>query len=443
MTSRQRSKETTEHTLHPQLQVALDFLEVNRAMQLAAEAAAGGADILEAGTPLIKSVGLDAVRRLRAEFPKLLIAADMKTMDAGRIEVEAAAKAGAHLVHILAAAPDPTIAECVEAGREYGAKIVADLLGAGDPVQRAKEVAKLGVDYLDIHVAIDMQMRGADPFRLLRDVAQVVDTPLCVAGGIHSENAHHAVEAGASVVIVGGAISKAPDARLATAELKRAITERVSIPTTFYKRATGAQLRETLSTVSAANLSDAMHRRGVLPGLRPIAPGMKVVGPAFTVRTAPGDYAKPVEAIDHARPGDVIVVDAGGVPPAIWGEMASRSAMNKEIAGVVIHGAIRDSGDIRALSFPAFARHVCPNAGEPKGLGEVGVSITIAGEVVEPGDWIVGDDDGVVRIPRDHAVEWANRGMEWYERENRIREEIVRGGTYGELAELQKWEKPR
>src|SRR5512136_1261843 len=108
------------------LQVALDFLELDRALQVAEEAAAGGADILEAGTPLIKSVGLDAVRRLRARFPQLEITADMKVMDAGRIEVEAAAKAGATWVHVLAAAPDATIAECVEAGREYGARIIAD-----------------------------------------------------------------------------------------------------------------------------------------------------------------------------------------------------------------------------------------------------------------------------------------------------------------------------
>jgi 3-hexulose-6-phosphate synthase/6-phospho-3-hexuloisomerase len=427
----------------PRLQVALDFLELDRALKVAAEAASGGADILEAGTPLIKSVGLDSVRRLRSEFPRLTIAADMKVMDAGRIEVEAAAKAGAHHVHILAAAPDATIVECVEAGREYGAKIVADLLGSSDPVERAREVADLGVDFLDVHVAIDMQMRGEDPFLLLRQVAEAVDTPLCVAGGIHSENAFRAVEAGASVVIVGGAICKAPDAKQATADLKRAITEAVSIPTTYYKRASEAEIRETLATISAANLSDAMHRRGVLPGLLPIAPGMRVLGPAFTVRTAPGDYAKPVEAIDLAQPGEVIVVDAGGVPPAVWGEMASRSAINRGIAGVVIHGAIRDSGDIRALGFPAFARHICPNAGEPRGLGEVEVAITLAGEIVEPGDWILGDDDGVVRIPRDHAVEWANRGMDVYERENRVREEIGRGGTYGVLAELQKWEKPR
>jgi 3-hexulose-6-phosphate synthase/6-phospho-3-hexuloisomerase len=426
------------------LQVALDFIELDRALQVAEEAAAGGADILEAGTPLIKSAGLEAVRQLRARFPKLAVSADMKVMDAGRLEVEAAAKAGAHLVHVLAAASDATIAECVEAGREYGAQIVADLLGAQDPVARAAQVAALGVDLIDVHAAIDMQMRGEDPFGLLREVAQAVDVPLCVAGGIHSENAHLAIEAGASVVIVGGAITKAADARQATEEIVRALREQVSISTSLFKRASSAdEIRRALETISTANLSDAMHRRGVLPGIRAIGPGLKVAGPALTVRTAPGDYAKPVEAIDVAQPGDVIVVDVGGVGPAIWGEMATRSAMGRGVAGIVIWGAIRDSGDIRALGFPAFASVVCPNAGEPRGLGEIGVPITVAGEVVEPGDWILGDDDGVVRAPRAQAVEWANRGMEVYERETRVREEIARGSTYGKIAELEKWEKPR
>jgi 3-hexulose-6-phosphate synthase/6-phospho-3-hexuloisomerase len=427
----------------PRLQVALDFLEIDRALKVADEAAAGGADILEAGTPLIKSVGLDAVRRLRAQFPKLTIAADMKVMDAGRIEVEAAAKAGATLVHVLAAASDSTVAECVEAGREFGAQIVADLLGAADPLTRAREVAELGVDLIGVHAGIDLQMSAADPFGLLRAIAGAVELPLAVAGGIHSENAVQAVEAGAWVVIVGGAISKASDAKSAAAEIKRAITERVSIPTALYKRASAGEIREILAKISAANLSDAMHRRGVLSGLRPVAPGMKVVGPALTVRTAPGDYAKPVEAIDHARPGDVIVVEAGGVGPAVWGEMASRSAVNRGVSGIVIDGAIRDSADIGALTFPAFSRLVCPNAGEPRGLGEIGVSVTVSGTVVQPGDWILGDDDGVVCVPRDRAVQWVNRGMDVYERENRVREEIVRGATYGELVELEKWEKRR
>jgi len=230
---------------------------------------------------------------------------------------------------------------------------VADLLGAADPKERALQVAELGVDYLGVHVAIDQQMQEegggeAQALDLLRQIAQAVQIPVCVAGGINSANAARVVEAGAAVVIVGGAISKATDARQAASQIKRAIIEGASIPTTLFRRVGSDEIREILKLISTANLSDAMHRRGVLGGIRPVGEGMKLVGPAFTVRTAPGDYAKPVEAIDHARPGDVIVVDAGGVPPAVWGEMASRSALNRKIAGLVVDGALRDSADIRA-----------------------------------------------------------------------------------------------
>jgi 3-hexulose-6-phosphate synthase/6-phospho-3-hexuloisomerase len=106
-----------------------------------------------------------------------------------------------------------------------------------------------------------------------------------------------------------------------------------------------------------------------------------------------------------------------------------------------IDGAIRDTREIREQSFAAFARHIMPNAGEPRGFGEIGVPIRVGGVTVEPGDWILGDDDGVCLIPRDRALEWANRGLEWLEQENRIRREIESGSTLAQVAQLAKWEK--
>ena len=116
------------------LQVALDFIELRRAMKVAEAAVAGGADYLEAGTPLIKSEGLDAVRKLRDAFPDRTIIADMKTMDAGKIEAEAAANAGATVMTVLGSAPKSTIRECVEVGRHFGIQVAVDLLGVTDPV---------------------------------------------------------------------------------------------------------------------------------------------------------------------------------------------------------------------------------------------------------------------------------------------------------------------
>ena len=143
----------------------------------------------------------------------------------------------------------------------------------------------------------------------------------------------------------------------------------------------------------------------------------------------PGDWSKPVQAIDHAAPGDVIVVDACGRGPAVWGELATHSALQRKLAGIVIDGGIRDTAEIRALGFPAFARLILSNAGEPKGLGEINVPVTVGGLRVEPGDWIVGDDDGVVVLPKARAVEMANYGMDRLEAENRIRQEIESGRT--------------
>ncbi|OPZ88553.1 MAG: 4-hydroxy-4-methyl-2-oxoglutarate aldolase [candidate division TA06 bacterium ADurb.Bin417] len=166
-----------------------------------------------------------------------------------------------------------------------------------------------------------------------------------------------------------------------------------------------------------------------------------MAGPALTVRTYPGDWAKPVEAVDQAEPGQVIVIEAGGRTPAVWGELATSSAVVKKLAGVVIDGAIRDTSDIAGLKFPAFSRLICPQAGEPKGLGEIGVPITVGGQRVMTGDWVAGDADGVMVIPRAEAVEFANRAMDVLEKENRLREEIQRGGTLAQITELLKWEK--
>ncbi len=425
----------------PILQVALDFVDLRRAVLLAKEAVEGGVDWLEVGTPLIKSEGLNAVRTLRKMFPKKTIVADMKTMDVGRIEVESAAKAGANIVVVLGVASDATIKESVEAGRNYGAKVMVDLIDVKTPLERAKEIESFGVDFLSFHISIDKQMEGAVSFRGLKEIKKAVSIPIAVAGGINSENVVSVLNAGADVIIVGGAIIKAKDAKKQTIRIKKAMKEKKKIYTSLYKRVDYSQVRKILDMVSTANISDALHRGGIIRNIYSVLEKAKLIGPAFTVRTYPGDWAKPVEAIDLARKGDVIVIDAGGVGPAVWGELASHSAVQKGISGVVIDGGIRDVYEIRKLKFPAFSRLIVSQAGEPKGFGEVDVPVIISGVKIYPEDWIVGDDDGVVVIPKEKVIEITNRAMEVFERENRIREEIQRGGSLAEVTELLKWEK--
>jgi len=425
----------------PVLQLALDFVDLHRALGVAREAVRGGVDWLEVGTPLLKAEGLGAVRALRAEFPHLTIVCDTKTMDAGRVEMEAAAKAGADVATVLGAAPDATIRECIEAGRNYGIRVAVDLVSVADPAARARQAAEWGAALVGVHCPIDQQMEGKDPFAALRAVAAAVSLPVSVAGGVHTESAAEAVRAGASVVVVGGAIAKAEDAEAAARALKRVLATGVPEATSLFKRGGEEDLASLLARPSVPNISDGYHHMPVLVGLRPVVAGVHMVGRALTVRAHPGDWAKPVEAIDRASPGDVIVVDAGGVPPALWGELATHSALQRGLAGVVVHGAVRDTPEIRRLGFPAFARHVTARAGEPKGFGEIGVPVEIEGIRVETGDWIVGDDDGVAVLPRARAVEMANRALDRLEMENRVRKEIAGGSTLGKVVDLYKWEK--
>ncbi len=114
-----------------------------------------------------------------------------------------------------------------------------------------------------------------------------------------------------------------------------------------------------------------MHFTGEIHAetIRPVFEGIKMVGRAFTVRTYPGDWAKPVEAVDRADKGDVIVIDAGGVPPAVWGELASWSAKRKGIAGVVIDGAIRDVPEIKKLEIPSICKNYHSSSWRTKRIG--------------------------------------------------------------------------
>lgn len=426
----------------PVLQVALDLMQLNRSIVIAHEAVDGGADWIEAGTPLIKSEGAEAVRALRREFPNRKIIADTKTMDVGSFEVEIMAKAGADIVTVLGLADDATIEEAVMAGRKYGAEIMVDMINVPDRVQRAKEVQKLGAAYICMHMGIDTQMRGEEPpIDVLRKIVDTVSIPVAVAGGITAENAGEYVEAGATDVIVGGAIIKTEDIRGAAENVKKAMSG-AKVDTNLAKKYSEEDLFEAFSRVSTCNISDAFHKQGVMFGILPqsLQHRQRMVGRALTVQTTNGDWAKPVEAIDRAKEGDILVVDVGGAPVAVWGELATCSAMVMGVKGIVIDGAIRDIDDIRELKFPAFARTVAPCAGEPKGYGGIGIEVTVGGQRVRTGDWIVGDESGIVVIPKEVAVEVANRALDVHERENRTREEINRGSTLSKVNELAKWE---
>lgn len=180
--------------------------------------------------------------------------------------------------------------------------------------------------------------------------------------------------------------------------------------------------------LAVANISDVMSRTNGTVDLRPFHKGGRILGRAFTVKTAPGDNLMVHKAIDMAAPGDVIVVDAGGAQRnAIIGEIMSTLAASKKIAGFVIDGPIRDVDSLGKSSFPVFARSISHRGPYKEGPGEINVTVSVDGMVVHPGDIIVGDYDGVFAIRPNIADELAALVMAVEKKEKDILKQIAKG----------------
>lgn len=152
-----------------------------------------------------------------------------------------------------------------------------------------------------------------------------------------------------------------------------------------------------------ANVSEVMSRMTAGGArLRPMHAGGVLAGPAVTVKTRPGDNLMVHKALAIAEPGDVIVVDAGGdLTNAIIGELMLAQMVRRGLGGIVINGAIRDSAAIRAQDFPVFAAGVTHRGPYKDGPGEINVPVAIDGMVIEPGDLVLGDEDGLLCVPFD------------------------------------------
>jgi len=195
------------------------------------------------------------------------------------------------------------------------------------------------------------------------------------------------------------------------------------------QRAVSQDLVERFRQVPVANVSDCMSRMTAGGArLRPMHNGRPLAGPALTVRTRPGDNLLVHKALDLAQPGDVIVVDAGGdLTNAIIGEIMTSYAQKRGVAGIVVNGAIRDSGAIRGSDFPVYAAGVTHRGPYKDGPGEINAVISIDGMVIAPGDLILGDDDGLLAVPFDQAEALYAAASTKHEQETRMLADIAAG----------------
>lgn len=194
-----------EHLTYPIVQLSLDLTSLDEALDTAAIAVEAGVDWLEAGTPLLLAEGLRAVEALRGRFPDHPIVADLKTMDGGYLEAEMMAKAGADVVVVMGRAHEATVRRVVEAGRDFGVKVMGDNLAADDRVACAVWLQRLGVDFIVHHIGFDERamISGLSPMDELDEVVRAVSIPVQAVGGLSIKQAIQCPSRGAPLVVIG------------------------------------------------------------------------------------------------------------------------------------------------------------------------------------------------------------------------------------------------
>lgn len=178
----------------------------------------------------------------------------------------------------------------------------------------------------------------------------------------------------------------------------------------------GADTVAAARLLPTSTLHEAGGKLGALPSaIKPVAPGMAFAGPALTVQSPPGDNLWLHRALDIAQPGQVLVVHCSGAHEhGYWGEIMATMAMARGLAGLVIDGCVRDGALLAALGFPVFARGLCMR-GTGKDFGAIGWinhPVCIGDVVVQAGDLVAGDGDGVVALPQARAAQVVDLGRQ-------------------------------
>lgn len=188
---------------------------------------------------------------------------------------------------------------------------------------------------------------------------------------------------------------------------------------------------QQLAKFSTATLHEALGKIGNLPSaIKPIAPGMKVCGPAYTVQTMPRDNKIIHRAYAYAQPGDVLVVHCSDYYEAgYWGDLMSLGAKTRGINGLVMDACVRDADDIEAMNFSVFSRGLCIRGTSSIEGGTLNEPIVIGGVLIHPGDIIVGDRDGVMVVPKGRIDEAIEKATAREAREESIRDQLRQGKT--------------
>ena len=201
------------------------------------------------------------------------------------------------------------------------------------------------------------------------------------------------------------------------------------------------KLLDTYGSITPG-VSDCMNRLNAMDSdIKPLFPGIRLVGVALTVKTTASDIAPVIKALEYIEPGNILVVDTHhSKNTAFWGEIVAIEAERKGAVGIILDGAVRDVVELRAMNFPVLCRGIAPNVASLVGFGYINVPVQCGGAAVSPGDMVIVDDNGVVVVPCDHGDDLFEKTQKFLEDEARVVDRVKAGETLSQILGLDKLE---
>ena len=195
------------------------------------------------------------------------------------------------------------------------------------------------------------------------------------------------------------------------------------------------------SRITTSQLSDAMGnitgQNGVLVGVKAVKSSFRIMGKATTVKTSGNDWGTVIKGIYESKEGNILVISCDQDEPAVWGELASTTAQKRGLTGTVIYGASRDIVGIKKLDYPVFSRNIIPNAGKPLAKGVVNIPVICGQIIVNPGDFIMGDECGVICVPKEITEEVLEESYKILNNEDHIMRQLDDGKSFLDILEIE------
>lgn len=189
--------------------------------------------------------------------------------------------------------------------------------------------------------------------------------------------------------------------------------------------------------LTTSQISDALKNLtgeyGVVPCVKPIKDNLKISGRIITVKTQQDDWGTSLKAVETSSKGDIIFIACDGDEVGVWGEMFSKYAQEKGVQSTVVYGAVRDVEAVRELDYPVFSRSIVPHAGTPRAEGKINIPVECGTVTVKTGDWIFGDDCGVVVIQAEFLDQVIEESLKIKKMEEEILYQIAEGKSLSDI----------